>query len=59
MTKVAIHDETCSIFFDQKSHKKCDNKSAKKRGQKIGHKHVGENKSDKNRIKESDKKNRT
>ena len=57
MTKVAIHDETCSIFFDEKSHKnvttnrpkKEDKKSDKKTRhqiwqkieQEIGHKQVG------------------
>ena len=67
MTKVALHDETCSIFFEEKSHKKCDNKSAKKRGQKIGQKDetsnrakIGQRKQDKKSdINTSDKINRT
>ena len=55
MTKVAIHDETCSIFFDEKSHKKCDNKSAKTRGQKIGQKDETSNRA-KNRARNRTKK---
>ena len=50
MTKVALHDETCSIFFEEKSHKKCDNKSAKKSDKKSDKKPV---------INTSDKINRT